>query len=75
MRAKIVVLLAVGSAFWIFGLIDQFAAGQSVMRYLALSAALIAIGVWRWQPREQPQRRRNRDRRTPQERDRTPTGE
>ncbi len=65
MRTKMVILLAVGSAFWILGLIDQLVAGQSVMRYLALSAALIAIGVWRWQPSRKlkPQ---------PQERERTP---
>ena len=74
MRTKMVILLAVGSAFWIFGLIDQFVAGKSVMPYLALSAALISIAVWRWQPR-QPQRRRNRDRRAPQGRDDTPTRE
>jgi hypothetical protein len=75
MRVKMVILLAAGTAFWIFGLIDQVVAGQSVMRYLALSAALIAIGVWRWQPSRQPQRRRHRDRRTPQEHDRTPPRE
>ena len=50
MSNRMMVLSAVAAVFWILGLIDQLVAGQSVMRYLALSAALIAIAVWRWQP-------------------------
>jgi hypothetical protein len=34
------------------------------MRYLALSMAILAVGVWRWQPKP-ALRRRFRDRRTP----------
>jgi hypothetical protein len=36
------------------------------MRYLALSMAILAFGVWRWQPKP-ALRRRLRDRRPPQE--------
>ena len=52
MSNRMIVLSAVAAVFWILGLIDQLVAGQSVMRYLALSAALIAIAVWRWQPQQ-----------------------
>jgi hypothetical protein len=34
------------------------------MRYLALSMVILAVGVWRWQPRP-ALRRRTRDRRYP----------
>ena len=67
MRLRHVVLLAVMSALWIFGLWDQMYSGEAVMRYLALSLVLVAIGVWRWQPRrklkprEQERRRWRQD--------------
>ncbi len=55
MSNRMIALSAVAAVFWILGLIDQLVAGQSVMRYLALSAALIAIAVWRWQPHQKPE--------------------
>lgn len=62
MNARMTVLLACLTAFWIFGLVGQLYSGEAVMRYLALSLGLIAIAVWRWRP--QPAlRRRFRDRR------------
>jgi len=63
MRVKMVALLAVMSALWIYGLLGQFYSGEALMRYLALSMALVAIGAWRWQPRKL--RVRSRDRRKP----------
>jgi hypothetical protein len=66
MSARIIVLLAFLAALWLFGLIGQFHSGEAAMRYLALSMVILAVGVWRWQPRP-ALRRRNRDRRTPPE--------
>ena len=59
MRKRTIALLAVLSAFWIFGLLDQMYSLHATMRYLALSLVLVAIGVWRWRPRpkRQPVRR------------------
>ncbi|MEA2831745.1 MAG: hypothetical protein QOF22_2493 [Bradyrhizobium sp.] len=65
MNARTVVLLAVFSALWLFGLIGQVYSGEAAMRYLALSMAILAVGVWRWQPR--PALRQSRDRRPPAE--------
>ena len=64
MSARMVILLACLSAFWIFGLLGQLHSGEAVMRYLALSLALVAAGVWRWRP-QPAMRRRFRDRRRP----------
>jgi hypothetical protein len=64
MRMRTVALLAVMSALWIFGLLGQLHSAEAAMRYLALSAAIVAVGVWRWKP--QPAlRRRMRDKRRP----------
>lgn len=64
MSARMVVLLAGLSALWIFGLLGQLHSDEALMRYLALSLGLVAIGVWRWRP--QPAlRRRFRDRQRP----------
>lgn len=65
MSTRMIVLTAFFSALWIFGLIGQLHSGEAAMRYLALSMAILAIGVWRWQPRP-ALRRRFRDRRPPQ---------
>ena len=51
MNARMIVLLAIFSALWLFGLIGQVYSGEAAMRYLALSMAILAVGVWRWQPR------------------------
>ena len=64
MSMRMVVLLAILAALWIFGLVGQFHSAESGMRYLALSMVIVAIGVWRWQPRP-ALRRRYRDRRGP----------
>jgi hypothetical protein len=66
MRVRMVVLVAVLSAFWLGGLIGQLHSGEAAMRYLALSTAILAFGVWRWQPKP-ALRRRYRDRRPPQD--------
>ena len=65
MNARMIVLLAIFSALWLFGLIGQVYSAEAAMRYLALSMAILAVGVWRWQPR--PALRRSRDRRPPAE--------
>ena len=64
MRMRTVALLAVMSALWIFGLLGQIHSAEAGMRYLALSAAIVAVGVWRWKPRP-ALRRRWRDRHRP----------
>ena len=66
MSARTVVLLAIFSALWLFGLIGQVYSGEAAMRYLALSMAVLAVGVWRWQPRP-ALRRRSHDARPPAE--------
>jgi len=66
MSARMVVLLAFLAALWIFGLVGQLHSAEAAMRYLALSTAVLAVGVWRWQPRPEL-RRRLRDRRRPPE--------
>jgi hypothetical protein len=59
-------MLAFLAALWLFGLIGQVYSGEAAMRYLALSMAILAVGVWRWQPRA-ALRQRYRDRRPPAE--------
>jgi hypothetical protein len=65
MNARMIVLLAFLAALWLFGLIGQTYSAESAMRYLALSMAILAVGVWLWQPRPAV-RRRYRDRRPPE---------
>ena len=66
MSVRMVVLLAFFAALWLFGLIGQFYSAEAAMRYLALSMVILAVGVWRWQPRP-ALRRRYRDRQPPPE--------
>jgi len=47
MSVSMVFVLAVFSALWIMGLIGQLHSDVSIMRYLALSLAVIAVGVLR----------------------------
>ena len=47
MSVGMVVVLALFSALWIIGLIGQLDSDTSVMRYMALSLALVAVGVFR----------------------------
>ena len=47
MSVGMVCVLAVFSALWIIGLIGQLESDASIMRYLALSLALVAVGVFR----------------------------
>ena len=68
MSTRSIVLLAFLAALWIFGLIGQMHSAEAVMRYLALSMGIAAVGVWRWQPKEpRPAARRVRDRQRPPE--------
>lgn len=65
MRVVHVVILAVLSAFWIYGLLDQFHSLHAVFIYLVLSLGVAAVGLWRWLPQRKlkPQKRREwRDR-------------
>jgi hypothetical protein len=66
MNVRMIVLLGFLAALWIFGLVGQFHTAEAGMRYLTLSMVILAIGVWRWQPRP-ALRRRYRDRRGPPE--------
>jgi hypothetical protein len=66
MSARLIVLMAALTALWIFGLVGQFHSAEAGMRYLALSMAILAVGVWRWQPRP-ALRRRARNQRHPPE--------
>jgi len=52
MSVSMVVMLAVFSALWIIGLMDQIHSDQSIMRYLAFSLGLIALGVFRFTHRK-----------------------
>jgi hypothetical protein len=65
MRLRTVVLSGVMSAFWIFGLLEQLHSKDALMRYLAISAAMVAVYVWRLQPKP-AMHRRIRDRRPPE---------
>jgi hypothetical protein len=66
MNIRVIVLSAFLAALWIFGLVGQFHSAEAGMRYLALSMVILAVGVWRWQPRP-ALRRRYRDRQHPRE--------
>jgi len=66
MRTQMVVLSAVMAAFWLYGLLGQLHSKDAAMRYLALSAAIVAVFVWRLRPLP-ALRRRFRDRRRPPE--------
>lgn len=66
MSSRMIVLLAFLAALWLFGLAGQLHSAETGMRYLALSMAILAVAVWRWQPR-QALRRRYRDRWHPPE--------
>lgn len=67
MSTRMVVLLALLAALWIFGLVGQFHSAEAGMRYLALSMAILAVGVWRWQPRPALRRRIHDPRQHPPE--------
>jgi hypothetical protein len=62
MSPRMIVLAAFVSALWLYGLIGQIQSGDSAMQYLALSLGIVAVAVWRWQPKQFPVRRRFRDR-------------
>jgi hypothetical protein len=55
------VLLGCFSALWLFGLIGQFNSPEATMRYLTLSMVILAVGVWRWQPKPVPRRYQDRE--------------
>ena len=57
MSVGTVVVLAVFSALWIYGLIDQLHSDTSLMRYLAFSLALVAFGVYRLTPRKKKEKK------------------
>jgi hypothetical protein len=65
MSTRMVVLLAFLAALWLFGFAEQFYSAEAAMRYLALSTAIVAVSVWRWQPRPAPRRIRNQSPRDP----------
>jgi hypothetical protein len=48
MSVGMVVVLALFSALWIIGLIDQLHSDISIMRYLVISLAVIAAGLFRF---------------------------
>jgi len=52
MSVGMVVVLAVFSALWIIGLIDQLHSDTSTMRYLVISLAVVAFGVFRFSRRK-----------------------
>jgi len=43
--------MAFFTALWIVGLVGQLYSAEAAMRYLVLSMALVAVGVWRMEPR------------------------
>jgi hypothetical protein len=47
-----VIVLALFSALWIVGLIGQMHSDISTMRYLVLSLAVVAVGVFRFTRRK-----------------------
>jgi hypothetical protein len=65
-NARMIVLSAFLAALWIFGLIGQSYSGEATMRYLALSMIIIAVAVWRMEPRPALLRRRSSERRPPE---------
>jgi hypothetical protein len=66
MRIQTFILSAIMVAFWLYGLIDQLHSKDAAMRYLALSAAVVAVFVWRLRPRP-VLRRQVQERRRPPE--------
>ena len=52
MSISMVVVLAVFSALWVIGLIGQLHSDISTMRYLVISLALIAVGVFQFSRRK-----------------------
>ena len=68
MKMRTVVLLAGLSALWLIGLIGQLHSSEAALRYLVLSLAIVAIGLWRM-PVKQVARRKFRDRKRPPDRD------
>ena len=48
MSVSTVVLSAVFAALWVYGLIDQLQSDGTIMRYLVISLALIALGLYRF---------------------------
>jgi hypothetical protein len=48
MSVGMVIVLAVFSALWIVGLIDQLHSDTSTMRYLVISLAVVAAGLFRF---------------------------
>jgi predicted metal-binding membrane protein len=52
MSVGMVVVLALFSALWIIGLIDQLHSDISTMRYLVISLAVIAAGVFQFSRRK-----------------------
>jgi hypothetical protein len=52
MSVGTVVVLAVFSALWIYGLIGQLHSETSIIRYLLLSLGLVAFGVYRFTHRK-----------------------
>jgi hypothetical protein len=51
MSLRTTVLMAFLSVLWIVGLLGQLHSAEAVMRYLALSMAIVAVCVWRIEPR------------------------
>lgn len=67
MSIRMIVLMGFLAALWVFGLIGQTYSAEAAMRYLVLSLALVAVAVWRMQPRPALLRRRVDRRRLPPE--------
>ena len=61
MRVVNIVILAVLSAFWIYGLLDQLHSLHAVFVYLAMSLLVVAIGLWRWLPQRKLKPLKRRD--------------
>ncbi len=60
MRTGTIVLLAVMTAFWLYGFVDQMHSREAAMRYLAFSMFVVAAVVsWKI---PHPRRRKFRDR-------------
>ena len=67
MRVVNIVILAVLSAFWIYGLLDQFHSLHAVFLYLAMSLLVVAIAAWRWLPQRKLKPLKRRDPRDPRD--------
>jgi hypothetical protein len=65
MSARMIVLLAFLAALWVFGLIGQSYSVEAAMRYLALSLAIVAVAVWRMEPRPALLKRQSAERKLP----------